>query len=116
MAILITVLIATPIQAEKVKFYKKDNVLIGINFNDGPGSSDMTLIMRLSGDNDIYVDEGNDVKYIHSPDNENQSVSGSGDATLRLSDVVRSPQSVDCLDRSLVGPQGAAPQQVSGIG
>ena len=70
MAILITVLIAVPIQAQKVKFYKKDNVLIGINFNDGPGSSDMTLIMRLSGDNDIYVDEGNDVKYIHSPDNE----------------------------------------------
>lgn len=31
--------------------------------------SDMTLIMRLMGDDEIYVDEGSDVKYIHDPDN-----------------------------------------------
>jgi hypothetical protein len=49
--------------------YTKDNILAGANFNDGPGSSDMTLIMRLMGDDEIYVDEGSEVKYIHSPDN-----------------------------------------------
>jgi hypothetical protein len=49
--------------------YLKDNILAGANFNDGPGSSDMTLIMRLMGDDEIYVDEGSEVKYIHSPDN-----------------------------------------------
>ena len=54
----------------EVPLYTRDNVLIGINFNDGPGSSDMTLIMRLSGDDEIYVDEGSPVKYIHSPDNQ----------------------------------------------
>ncbi len=52
-----------------VPLYLKDNVLAGGNFNDGPGSSDMTLIMRLMGDDEIYVDEGYDVKYIHDPDN-----------------------------------------------
>ena len=50
--------------------YKQDNVLVGANFNDGPGSSDMTLIMRLTGDGEIYVDEGHEVKYIADPDNE----------------------------------------------
>jgi hypothetical protein len=49
--------------------YLKDNVLAGANFNDGPGSSDMTLIIRLMGDDEIYVDEGHEVKYIHDPDN-----------------------------------------------
>jgi len=49
--------------------YTAGNVLAGANFNDGPGSSDMTLIMRLMGDGVIYVDEGSPVKYIHDPDN-----------------------------------------------
>lgn len=49
--------------------YLKDNVLVGANFNAGPGSSDMTLIMRLMGDGEIYIDEGSEVKYIHDPDN-----------------------------------------------
>jgi hypothetical protein len=52
-----------------VPLYKKDNVIAGANFNDGPDSSDMTLILRLLGDDEIYVDEGYDVKYIHDPDN-----------------------------------------------
>jgi len=52
-----------------VPLYKKDNVMAGANFNDGPGSSDMTLIFRLLGDDEIYVDEGDEVKYIHEPDN-----------------------------------------------
>ena len=51
--------------------YKKGNVIAGANFNDGPGSSDMTLILRLLGDDEIYVDEGDEVKYIHDPDNAN---------------------------------------------
>jgi hypothetical protein len=56
--------------AAKAPLYGKGNVLVGAGFNDGPGSSDVTLIMRLSGDGEIYVDEGSPVKYIHDPDNE----------------------------------------------
>ena len=50
--------------------YGSGNVLAGANFNDGPSSSDMTLIVRLDGDGDIYVNEGHAVKYITDPDNE----------------------------------------------
>ena len=49
--------------------YAKGNVLVGANFNDGPGSSDMTLIIQLSGGGTIYVNEGYPVKYITDPDN-----------------------------------------------
>jgi hypothetical protein len=55
--------------ASLVSIYKEGNVIAGANFNDGPGSSDMTLILRLLGDDEIYVDEGYEVKYIHNPDN-----------------------------------------------
>ncbi len=44
------------------------NVLVGANYNDDPGSSDMTLIVRLSGDGEVYVDEGHDVKYVTNQD------------------------------------------------
>lgn len=54
-----------------VPLYKKGNVIAGANFNDEPGSSDMTLILRLLGDDEIYVDEGYEVKYIYEPDNAN---------------------------------------------
>ncbi len=57
--------------AEKAKLYLRDNVLAAFNFNDASSSSDMTLIIRLSGDGTIYVDEGHPVKYIHDPDNSN---------------------------------------------
>ncbi len=57
--------------AEKAKLYLRDNVLAAFNFNDASSSSDMTLILRLSGDGTIYVDEGHAVKYIHDPDNSN---------------------------------------------
>jgi len=57
--------------ASMAPLYLTGNVLAGANFNDGPGSSDMTLIMRLTGDGEIYVDEGSPVKYIHDPDNAN---------------------------------------------
>jgi len=55
--------------AQTPKLYSKGNVLVGANFNDGTGSSDMTLIMQLSGDGKVYVDEGYEVKYIYNPDN-----------------------------------------------
>ena len=69
-AVFLIGLFAAPTQAQKVKLYESDNVLVGINFNDGPGSSDMTLIMRLLGDDEVFVDEGDEVKFIHNPDNE----------------------------------------------
>ncbi|MBT3267699.1 hypothetical protein HN371_11120 [Candidatus Poribacteria bacterium] len=52
--------------------YRQDNVLVGANFNDGPGSSDMTLIMRIDSDpaDDGWVDEGHPVKYLTNPDND----------------------------------------------
>jgi hypothetical protein len=56
--------------ADTPKLYSKGNVLVGANFNDGTGSSDMTLIMQLSGgDGKVYIDEGYPVKYIYNPDN-----------------------------------------------
>jgi hypothetical protein len=69
-AALILILSSTIVSFAQAPLYSKENVLVGANFNDGPGSSDMTLIMRLSGDHEIYVDEGSEVKYIHNPDNE----------------------------------------------
>ena len=56
--------------AQTAKIYQKNNILVGANFNDGTGSSDMTLIMQLSGDDKVYVDEGHPVKYIFNPNNE----------------------------------------------
>ena len=53
--------------------YRQDNVLVGANFNDGPGSSDMTLIMRIDSnlDDEVgWVDEGHEVKFIVNPDND----------------------------------------------
>jgi len=50
--------------------YTTGNVLVGANYGNGPSSSGMTLIMRLAGDNVIYVDEGSPVKYVHNPDNQ----------------------------------------------
>ena len=64
---------ASSAQAATYSIYRQDNVLVGANFNDGPGSSDMTLIMRIDsdeGDDVGWVDEGHDVKYITNPDNE----------------------------------------------
>ena len=47
-----------------LEIYDTGNVLVGANFNDGPGSSDMTLIMRLQSSAGIYADEGDAVTYI----------------------------------------------------
>lgn len=55
--------------AETPKLYSKGNVLAAFNFNDASSSSDMTLALRLSGDETIYIDEGASVKYIYDPDN-----------------------------------------------
>lgn len=70
-SVVLTLLLTSAICfADTAPLYGSGNVLAAANFNDGPGSSDMTLIIRLSGDGIIYVDEGNPVKYIHDPDNE----------------------------------------------
>jgi hypothetical protein len=65
--------VASTAHAATYSIYRQDNVLVGANFNDGPGSSDMTLIMRIDSDLDdevAWVDEGHDVKFITNPDNE----------------------------------------------
>jgi hypothetical protein len=53
-----------PLHSRAVPIFTKGNVLVGANFNDGPGSSDMTLIIKLESGAKIYVDEGAKVKYI----------------------------------------------------
>lgn len=40
------------------------NFLTCVNYNDGPTSSDMTLIVQLEIDGQIVVDEGHDVKHV----------------------------------------------------
>ena len=50
--------------AEKVVLFSGENVLAGANHNSNLGSSDMTLIMKLEGDGETFVDEGHEVKYI----------------------------------------------------
>jgi hypothetical protein len=67
---MLALLFAASFSFAQAPLYSQDNVLVGYNFNDGPGSSDMTLIIRLTGDDEIYVDEGFEVKYIHDPDNQ----------------------------------------------
>lgn len=44
--------------------YSSDNVLACANFNDGTGSSDMTLIVQLDADGKMLVDEESAVKFI----------------------------------------------------
>ncbi len=68
--IVLALVAMTNLSFAQAPLYTKDNVLVGFNFNDGPGSSDMTLIMRLFGADEIYVDEGHEVKYVHDPDNQ----------------------------------------------
>jgi hypothetical protein len=50
--------------AEDIVLFSGTNVLAGANHNSGLGSSDMTLIMKLEGDGEAFVDEGHEVKYI----------------------------------------------------
>jgi hypothetical protein len=40
------------------------NHLACVNYNDGPGSSDMTLIVQLDVDGEIVVNEGHSVAYV----------------------------------------------------
>jgi len=67
---IVLILCSIPAFAETPKLYSKGNILVGANFNDGTGSSDMTLVMQLSGDGKVYIDEGYPVKYIYNPDNQ----------------------------------------------
>jgi hypothetical protein len=50
--------------AASAPLYTGDNVLACANFNDGTGSSDMTLILQLDADGKMLVDEGAPVKFI----------------------------------------------------
>jgi hypothetical protein len=50
--------------ADDIILFSGTNVLAGANHNSGTGSSDMTLIMKLEGDGEAFVDEGHEVKYI----------------------------------------------------
>jgi len=66
----LTVLTAVSVSsARAVPIYTRGNVLVGANYNDGPGSSDMTLIIKLESGTKVYVDEGAKVKYIHNDAN-----------------------------------------------
>jgi hypothetical protein len=58
--------------AATAPLYGAGNVLAVASFNDGPGSSDMTCILRLSGDSEIYIDEGSPVKYVPDPGNQDE--------------------------------------------
>ncbi len=69
--VVITFLWSVTAIAQTPKLYTKDNILVGANFNDAAGSSDMTLIVQLSGGGKTYVDEGHAVKYVFNPDNQN---------------------------------------------
>jgi len=53
--------------AEKPKFYIKGNVLAAGNYGNSATSSDMTLIIKMTGGNTVYIDEGSPVSYI-APD------------------------------------------------
>ncbi len=50
--------------AEDIILFSGTNVLAGGNYNSNTGSSDITLIMKLEGDGEAFVDEGHEVKYI----------------------------------------------------
>lgn len=49
--------------------YPGNNVLSGMAVNDSPGSSDLTLIVQLTADGDIVVDEGSDCRVIVPEEN-----------------------------------------------
>lgn len=50
--------------ADDPKIYTRNNVLAAGNYNDGFGSSDITLIIQLEVDGNIIFDEGAEVKYL----------------------------------------------------
>lgn len=53
--------------AEKPKLFVKGNVLAAGNYNNSATSSDLTLIIKMSAGNTVFVDEGSEVFYI-APD------------------------------------------------
>jgi hypothetical protein len=62
---LLILLAAAPSFAAKAQLRSGNNVLACANFNDGLGSSDMTLIVQLEADGKILVNEGHKVKYLY---------------------------------------------------
>lgn len=49
---------------DPLMIFDTGNVLVGANFNDGLGSSNITLILRLQSSGGIHVDEGDVVSYL----------------------------------------------------
>jgi hypothetical protein len=50
--------------AANAKFYAKGNVLAAAVYNNSATSSDMTLIIKMSAGNTVFIDEGSTVSYI----------------------------------------------------
>lgn len=66
--------------ADTVPLYPVDNVLVAGNYNDGHGSSDLTLIIRMLADGNIVIDENYDVKYFVAYDDDPGPNDALGDA------------------------------------
>ncbi len=49
---------------DPLMIFDTGNVLVGANFNDGPGSSDISLLLRLQSASGIHADEGDTVTYL----------------------------------------------------
>ncbi len=63
-SIILFVFIGLSYSAEKPKLYAGKNVLACANYNDGPSSSDLSLIVQLESNGTFFVNEGSEVKYI----------------------------------------------------
>lgn len=56
--------VACATYAANAKFYAKDNVLAAGSYNNSATSSDLTLIIKMSAGNTVFIDEGSNVSYI----------------------------------------------------
>lgn len=63
-SIMLLVLVGLSYSAEKPKLFTGKNVLACANYNDGPSSSDLSLIVQLESNGTFFVNEGSEVKYI----------------------------------------------------
>lgn len=68
--------------ADTVPLYPVGNVLVAGNYNDGHGSSDISLIIRMLADGSIVVDENDDVKYFVAYDDDPGPNDALGDAWI----------------------------------
>jgi hypothetical protein len=61
---LISVGVICTVSAENAKLYPTGNVLAAGNYNNSATSSDLTLIIKMTGGGSVLVDEGSAVMYI----------------------------------------------------